>query len=175
MKKVLKSLIALSLGLALVATGCKKDDDNLDLSGVVGSYPITVDIAALGITELPAMLVVTANGNDLKATGTVTVPAQVNPLIGSLTIDLALTSLKEFSGTLGEISIPITDAFLFKVASQNITVLGQPFPFAGTNEINGYDGIIGKFVTFPIIGFSIQSEDIPQVGILKIEVGSVIG
>jgi hypothetical protein len=123
MKKVMKSFMAMALGLSLVLAGCSKDDDD----------PFEGDYAARVIVEILPMpistiLKLSKNSKDYTASAQLSlqIPEQEETpeqkITGSLS--LALTSVKEKAGGVVSYSFDVVEQTL------DLSINGNPMPLA---------------------------------------------
>jgi hypothetical protein len=166
MKKVMKSFMAMALGLSLVLTGCSDDDDDSNLSAFTGTYPVEVDVK-LGdvpvISGLEVNLILSEEGGNFKASATL-------PQYGS--IDIVLSSL---SSNLPNMGVGVTDlsGYLFKVAEQTVNVSGDvKIKGSAVEEYKGYAGYVvkGKVEGVERKGIYIVLEGVDVPGGLVIEI-----
>ncbi len=165
MKNILKfALIALSLGLMF--TGCDKGgggttitDDSRDK--VTGAYPVKVTAPVAG--EIYTALSLVKDGDsDLKAVAFVTVPD-----MGMINIDLVLSELNEYK----EENDKAVTGYMFKVAEQELTILGSSMTLRGTGAYTGgYDGKVYKGSGESFISFEI-ADDATGTLVIKVETG----
>jgi hypothetical protein len=129
MKKTMKSFMAIALGLSLVLAGCSKDDDN-DLSGFTGKYPVTVDVTLAGqhMQGMDADLILSEENGNFKASASLAAYGDINIVLSSLNPNLP---------DWGAEAVDIT-GYLFKVAAQTIQLA------LGTVTIKGADGEMGN-------------------------------
>jgi hypothetical protein len=161
MKKIMKSFMAMALGLSLVLAGCSKDDEN-DLSAFTGTYPVEIDVALAGQTvfsNMPVNLVLSEEGGNFKASASLAEYGSINIILSSLTSNLPNFEQTEASGISG---------YLFKVAEQtvNITAVGEvKIKGKAEDEFNGYHGLVAKGtlggVTVKQIIMSLEGVDLP--------------
>ncbi|MDR0737644.1 MAG: hypothetical protein LBF39_01065 [Prevotellaceae bacterium] len=122
MKKIMKSFIAMALGLSLVLAGCSKDDED----GFEGNYSVDVavtNVPIVGSLDIPTSLHLTKEGVDYKASATLNT-------YGSLS--LLLTSVTEKANAGGVVS------YDFTVTEQTLTITG-----IGDISVSG-TGILGS-------------------------------
>ncbi len=156
-----KNFMFIAIGLGLVSTGCNNDKgnetpvDNRDK--VVGTYPVKVEAPVVG--DLYTNLALTKTGeSDLKASATAEIPA-----MGEMTIDIVLSELKEYNDEGGE----TVTGYLFKVAEQGLSIMGQTLSFKGTGAYaEGYDGKVYKNETESFISLEIGD----ATGVMKVQV-----
>jgi hypothetical protein len=124
MKKIMKSFMAMALGLSLVLSGCSKDDDDNKAPEInfVGDYTITATVAGapVAVPPISATLQLTKEGTGYRAS------AQLSQF-GSLS--LLLTEVTKTVDTGSAV------AYSFVVAEQTLTILTLPMPVSGTGTL----------------------------------------
>lgn len=173
MKKtfLLKSWMLMVLAAGFVMAGCSSDDDDPqpavdNRADVVGTYPVKITVSGPMQQEVYTDLVLTKEGDaNLKASALVAAA----PMGGNISIDLVLSSLKEFTPE----TRAIPTGYDFKIAEQNITVIGAQMAFKGTGKNGGNDGKVYKTSAESFISFEIISlgDDTQQVTV-KVESGT---
>jgi hypothetical protein len=140
MKKVMKSFMAMALGLSLVLTGCSDDDDS-NLSAFTGTYPVEV-YASLGgqpvISGLEVDLILSEEGGNFKASANLDTYGNIDIVLSSLN-----SNLPDFGGT----EATGISGYVFKVAEQEISIAGQgKVKIKGSTEgiDGGYHGYVAK-------------------------------
>ncbi|MDR0691606.1 MAG: hypothetical protein LBF69_01045 [Prevotellaceae bacterium] len=126
MKKVMKSFMAIALGLSLVLAGCSKDDEDAVIS-FEGDYEATAIVtgAPTDVPSIPTTVTLTKEGANYRASATLSA-------FGSLS--LLLTSVTEKANAGGVVS------YDFVVAEQTLTILGSPLPVSGSGTLGSAAG-----------------------------------
>jgi hypothetical protein len=150
MKKVMKSFMAIALGLSLVLTGCSKDDEDVNFAGIYEAVATVTGPEQLvpdGPLTIPSItLTLTKEGADYKAA------AQLSQF-GSLS--LLLTSVTEKVNAAGVVT------YSFVVADQTLTITGMsdPLPVSG-------DGSLGALTLSGITAYTIDMDlTVTEIGI----------
>jgi hypothetical protein len=162
MKKIMKSFMAMALGLSLVLSGCSDDDEN-DLSAFTGTYPVKIDVTLAGnpvFSDMPVNLVLSEEGGNFKASASLAEYGSINIVLSSLSSNLpGLVEESEATGISG---------YLFKVAEQtvNITAVGEvKIKGMAIDELNGYHGAVAKGslegVAVKTISMVLEGVDLP--------------
>jgi hypothetical protein len=179
MKNILKKFMILSLGLAVLATGCKKDDEE-NVPSLNGTYQGSILVLIPGIigdyeNEEPAEIEATFTVTDeskLSTTLQILIAEGLPPLSLSLSIEFIdkqtfkNATAKQDGETVGTIT---GTGFKVKALTVPITGVGT-FALAGANlpiQINGvsYHGFQGE----------IQGEEGGGTGIAAMLIGTVSG
>jgi hypothetical protein len=173
MKKVMKSFMAMALGLSLVLAGCSKDDDS-KLAEFTGTYPVEINVRLAEdpvISGLEVDLILTEENGNFKASANLADYGNINIVLSSLSSNLP---------DLGS-DVEVTDlrGYVFKVAEQQITLAASPVPVKIKGYVkegsNGYNGAIVKGKVFGIeltqISIFLEGVDLP----LYIEIVSRFG
>ena len=126
MKKIMKSFMAVALGLSLVLAGCSKDDED----GVIsfeGDYEATAIVTGAPVTvpSIPTTVTLTKEGTNYRASANLSD-------YGSLS--LSLTSVTEKANAGGVVS------YDFVVAEQTLTILGGSLPVSGDGTLGSAAG-----------------------------------
>jgi hypothetical protein len=129
MRKIMKSFMAMALGLSLVLAGCSKDDDNG--SSFEGNYDAVVNVtgAPAQVPEISTTLALTKEGANYQAAANLST-------FGSLS--LLLTSVTEVINA-GEI---VTYSFVVAEQTLNVTGVGN-IPVSGVGTL-GSVTILGE-------------------------------
>jgi hypothetical protein len=127
MKKLFKNFMALSLGLALVATACSKDETDAEI--IAGNYVGTLSMAENPVATDVAIAITAKNDNTVTLALNTTLPNL--PGVGNLPLNVACESPVVKSGdnytlsTNTTVSIPISETPLPLTISGTITPAGQ--------------------------------------------------
>lgn len=128
---------------------------------VVGTYSVIlwVSMPMVEPMQLSSELKLTKEGNDnLKVAATAKLPGE-----GEMLIELILSDLEEYTDG----SAPPADGFLFKIAPQELTIMGMTMPLTGTGtHAGGYDGMVYRNDTRAFISLEIAA----QGGVIKVKV-----
>jgi hypothetical protein len=163
MKKVMKSFMAMALGLSLVLSGCSKDDDDNNLSAFTGTYPVEVNVLLAGesvISSMPVNLILSEEGGNFKASASLSTYGDINIVLSSLNANLPdLIEGSEVTGISG---------YLFKVEEQTINIAGMDavkIKGETLDGMNGYHGIVAKGTlggtTVKLIAMFLKGVDLP--------------
>ena len=113
MKRIFKNFMALSLGLALVAAGCSKDEDYA--KDIEGTYVGTLTSPAVGINILNVPIIVTRTGQN-------NVTLNLSQNIVGLNIDATCNSTVEKNGDTYKVSGTTTVTVIPNVPTATVEV-----------------------------------------------------
>jgi hypothetical protein len=166
MKNIFKKFMILSLGLAVLATGCKKDEEEDLVAGLNGNYTAEVlakigtdvvyPIAQLGDpAELP-FKVENATGSEFTITGSLTLNA-LTPGLGGAVINVALQATNAQVTKEELLGVPVY-AGTFSIPAQTINInfggMSIPVSIAASNGA----------IALSIIVFSVEGTLTTQAG-----------